>query len=159
MRPAGKKAAADFLLVGLGGVLGSLLRYALEVFLPGAFGGILLINLTGSLAIGVLGTLLLEYGAISSRGRLFWAVGVLGGYTTFSSFILGLEEYLRLGRYPSAFLYLLASYGGGLLAVFIGAALPRLWLIRESAPDPASVLETGKSDADGHSELSHSEKG
>lgn len=114
-------------LVGLGGVLGTFLRYGLESLWPTHPARVVLtMNLSGSLAIGALGVLFLELGILSSRGRLFWGVGVLGGYTTFSTFALILVQDVLYGPFWRAILYLLLTFGGGLLGTEMGAAAARL---------------------------------
>jgi fluoride exporter len=77
-------------LVALGGALGVASRYLIGGWIQGWMGpgfpwGTLVINISGSLVIGlVLG--LVDRGALSSHARLFLSVGALGGYTTFSTF-------------------------------------------------------------------------
>src|SRR5688572_9359608 len=91
-----------YLWIALGGALGSVARYACTVgtarWLGTAFPwGTLLVNVAGSFAIGVLAALLTADGrpALGSDARAFLMVGVLGGFTTFSSFSL---ETLNLAR-------------------------------------------------------------
>ena len=80
----------DFLWVGLGGFLGATARYALGLWAVSRFGAAfpfhtLIINVTGSLAVGVLLVLLTERLLVDPVWRLLLVVGFLGGYTTFSS--------------------------------------------------------------------------
>lgn len=126
MSPTRREDLIRIGLVGLGGVLGTYLRYGLEALWPAhPARAVLLLNLSGSLAIGTLGVLFLELGILSARGRLFWGVGVLGGYTTFSSFVLILVQDLSHGPPWRAPLYLALTYAGGLLATGMGAAAAR----------------------------------
>lgn len=120
-----------YLLVALGGAAGSCLRYWLGGIVAarwpaGGFPtGTLVINLTGSLAIGFVMGALSERGLGDSPWRLALAVSLLGGYTTFSAFeleLLGLVEQRRVGL---AALYALASVLAGLVAVFLGASAGR----------------------------------
>ncbi|HET6452656.1 MAG TPA: fluoride efflux transporter CrcB [Spirochaetia bacterium] len=80
------------LLVGLGGAVGSVLRYLLGGLSQGIFQtsrfpiGTLLINLTGCFVIGLLSQLAESQGAFTELTRAFVFVGILGGYTTFSTF-------------------------------------------------------------------------
>jgi fluoride exporter len=114
----------DLLWIWAGGALGSLARYVLLDVLGTAVNGgfpwgTAAANVSGSLLIGVvLG--LIERGAFGVNTRLFLAVGVLGGYTTFSFFS---HENLALIR-DGAYFTLLVSAGGqvglGLLAVYVG---------------------------------------
>ena len=79
------------LLVFVGGGIGSVCRYAMATALqrtfPGPFPvGTFFVNLLGCFAIGLVGALGLERAAISPEARTFIMVGILGGFTTFSSF-------------------------------------------------------------------------
>src|SRR5215470_4814060 len=90
------------LVVGAGGFLGSAARYLLQGFvyryLPSDFPyATFIINVTGCYAIGFLGVLAQEMFLIGPTARLFLMVGVLGGYTTFSSFGYETMELLRQG--------------------------------------------------------------
>jgi CrcB protein len=118
-------------LVFLGGGLGSVLRYVLgtaaQRHLATDFpAGTLLVNLLGCLGVGLVGTLGLERAALSAEARTCLMVGLLGGFTTFSSFAwetLGLvsdRETLR------AALYALLSLTGGLTGAYLGRALGRM---------------------------------
>ncbi len=83
---------ANILLVGLGGFLGALLRYSISGAVQGWFksvsfpSGTLFVNLVGCLLIGVLSQLAETRGMISSEARSFIFVGLLGAFTTFSTF-------------------------------------------------------------------------
>ena len=102
-------------LVGLGGALGSVLRYwiGLAMNTPGFPWGTLGVNILGSGVIGVLAGL-----GVSGNFRLFLITGVLGGFTTFSAF--SLETGLLLERSPWLGAgYVLATVGLGLLAFFL----------------------------------------
>ena len=84
----------------------------------------LFVNLLGSLLIGMLAGWLVHKGG-SEQARLFLAVGVLGGFTTFSAFSLELGLMLQRGELAVAAAYALASVLGGVLLLFAG-----LWLMR-----------------------------
>jgi fluoride exporter len=110
--------------VGLGGALGAIGRYALLQWLGGVGDGVLpwgtfTANVLGSLFLGVV-VGLVERGAFEERVRLFLAVGLLGGFTTFSFFSYENLELLRDDRY----LALIANTGAqvtlGLLAAILG---------------------------------------
>jgi CrcB protein len=86
------------LLVLAGGGLGSAARYLTAVWMARQFGaafpwGTLAVNVVGSFLIGLLATLADDIGSVGPQARMFLVVGVLGGFTTFSSFSL---ETLRL---------------------------------------------------------------
>lgn len=99
----------QILIVGIGGFIGSSLRFVLhhwvqKVLLPGAFPyGTLTVNMLGCLLIGLVIGLTDVRGLLDQNWRLFLAVGVLGGFTTFSSFafenfsLLSNADVLRLG--------------------------------------------------------------
>lgn len=109
------------LLVFVGGGLGALLRYGVGLALPRADAAAfptatLAVNLAGSLAIGVLAAALGEKDA----ARAFWLVGVLGGFTTFSTFSLDTLALVQAGRTGTALAYVLASVLGGLALAWAG---------------------------------------
>ena len=114
----------SYLLAALGGALGALARWAVTTALPHTPGAwpwaTLLVNLTGCLAIGALLAVLLARFPDSSWLRPFFAVGVLGGYTTYSTFAVDVVQLARSGRGLLALTYVLASVLGGLLAVVLG---------------------------------------
>lgn len=133
-------AWGNWLGVALGGAAGSVCRYAaqglIRAVLPGTFPyGTLTVNLTGSLAIGSLAALFEALGgsAAALQARLFLMVGVLGGYTTFSSFSLETLNLMRAGDWRTALIYVLSSNVGGLLLAFAGYALCRSLVARTLA--------------------------
>lgn len=111
-----------YFLVGAGSALGGVLRYALAQAItageaPGAFPwGILVVNLLGCLAMGV-AFVLIERTPL----KLLVMTGILGGFTTFSSFSLISLDLLQRGRLDVAMGYIAASVLGCLLAVWLGA--------------------------------------
>jgi CrcB protein len=116
-----------FVWVALGGALGTLARYFLSAAVANAFGqsfpwGTLLINITGSFAIGFFGTLTDPDGVLLVRPdvRTFFMIGVCGGYTTFSSFSLQTLNLAREGEWLYAGANIVASNIGCLLAVWLG---------------------------------------
>ena len=122
---------ARLALVGLGGMIGAIIRYGagglVHRLYAGRFPlGTLLINAAGCLAIGFLFTMAEDRGVMSAYARLFVFVGVLGGFTTFSSF--GYETFTlwRDGLASRALLNVAANMILGLAAVWVGHVLARL---------------------------------
>ena len=116
--------------IGLGAFIGANLRYWLQVALAARWGanfpyGTLLINITGSFALGLFVTLITTRWAASPHLYLFVAVGLLGGYTTFSSFTVETLVLLQSGRAWPGVLYLLGNVVIGLLAALGGIILAR----------------------------------
>jgi CrcB protein len=120
------------LLVGCGGFLGSIARYLLGgavhrlVQTPVFPFGTLLVNVTGCLAIGVLGSLADLRGILSPEARVFLLIGVLGGFTTFSSFGYETFQLLRGDQSVAALANVTLQVGLGLGAVWAGSAFTRL---------------------------------
>lgn len=117
-------------VIGLGSFIGANLRYWLQVALAARWGadfpyGTLLINITGSFLLGLFATLIATRWVVSPNLRLFVAVGLLGGYTTFSSFTVETLALLQGGRWLPGVLYLLGNVMIGLLAALGGIALAR----------------------------------
>ena len=105
------------LYVGLGGFCGSLARYGLALLYPPGIGALPLAtlgaNLLGSFFIGLLSALFLDPG-LHPGFRLYFIVGLLGGFTTFSSFSLETIKLLQTGNPGKAIFYVLTSVLGGL---------------------------------------------
>lgn len=118
------------LLVAIGGALGAAGRYLIGGWVqslagPGFPLGTFFVNVTGSLIIGIiLG--LVERGALSGQARLLLAVGLMGGYTTFSSFSydnLGLLQGGETGRFV---LNVVGQLALGLFAAYLGLVMTRV---------------------------------
>jgi CrcB protein len=118
-----------YLLAAVGGALGALARWAVSAALPHASGAwpwaTLLVNLSGCLVIGALLAVLLARFPGSPWLRPFLAVGVLGGYTTYSTFAVDVVQLTDAGRGALAVAYALASVVGGVLAVVLGLLVGR----------------------------------
>ena len=112
------------LLLIAGGALGTLTRYGISGlthrFMDGVFPwGTLMVNLSGALVIGFIWGLW-ENERISSNMRTFVFIGILGGYTTFSSYALETLNLFRDGETKLALINIIASNILGLLLVFLG---------------------------------------
>ncbi|HKQ60422.1 MAG TPA: fluoride efflux transporter CrcB [Candidatus Polarisedimenticolaceae bacterium] len=124
--------AARFLLIGLGGFLGTGLRYGLNGLVSRHFGetfplGTLVVNVSGSFALGVV---FVATGPdspwlVSATTRQVLMAGILGGYTTFSSFSVQTLTLLREGSLAAALGNVALSVGCGVLAAWLGEELAR----------------------------------
>lgn len=117
-----------YLVVLAGAGLGGLARYALGTWIMARSGGrfplgTFLINISGSFLIGLLMTLLTERWQPHPNWRLFLVVGVLGGYTTFSTLEYETLQAVRDGERWMGLLYVTGSVLFGYLAVWLGVAL------------------------------------
>ena len=120
------------IFIGAGGFVGSIARYLLSQIIQqnatSSFPwGTLVVNVVGSLLIGLFYGLS-ERGAIgSSEARLFLTVGLCGGFTTFSTFSNENLALLRDGQFSFFAMYAFASIALGLVAVLGGFALTKMW--------------------------------
>jgi CrcB protein len=125
----------SFLLVALGGALGSMARLAMSLLLArvivivplGTFAS----NLIGCFAMGLVVQLLASPGwfnhseFVTQQNRLFFAVGFCGGFTTLSALVVEMSTLMQRGEIVSAFAYMCATMIGGLACFYAGAALLR----------------------------------
>lgn len=119
-----------YLYVFLGAGLGGCLRHTVNLLcksftLPWAT---FLINVTGSMAMGMVVGYLAHRGNFSQNLRLFVATGVLGGYTTFSTFSLDAVVLIEKGKPGTACAYLAGSVLLGVSGLFAGMRLVRWWV-------------------------------
>ena len=120
----------EVLLVALGGAIGSVLRYLVGVWSVRLAGagfpwGTLTVNLVGSFIIGVVIEMIVRKFDGSPALRLLLMTGVLGGFTTFSSFALDTVMLMERGQLMTAIVYVLVSVIVSLCAVFAGLSLIR----------------------------------
>jgi len=121
-----------FLLVGAGGALGAMLRYGVSSLAgrvwPTPFPhATLFVNVAGSLAMGLLvGILARTLPPMQSEIRLFVAIGVLGGFTTFSSFSLDVISLVERGQWGQSVLYIVLSVALSVMALFAGLLVARM---------------------------------
>lgn len=123
-----------FLIVFLGGGLGAATRHGLNILISflvlRTFGSdfpvaTLVINVLGSFMMGAIVGYLAFTGEISEHWRLFLTTGVLGGFTTFSTFALESVFLFERGQSAQAWIYVMASIGLGVAALYGGVSLMR----------------------------------
>ncbi|MEY2943395.1 MAG: fluoride efflux transporter CrcB [Pseudomonadota bacterium] len=125
--PVTPSFAIASLTVALGGALGAWLRFLVARLIPASpFPyATLLVNLIGSLLMGLLAGWLLRQPHGAEGWRLLLGVGVLGGFTTFSAFSLEVAQMIQRGTYSAAALYIAASLLLGIGCLFLGLAVAR----------------------------------
>ena len=125
----------SYLFVGVGGALGAMARFALNVALQRGVNfpwGTLSANLVGCLLMGVVAQLVASSSWFNSAGiipdqyRLLFAVGFCGSFTTLSALVMELHTMLQRGELLASMLYMLASIVGGYACFFAGFTLLRL---------------------------------
>lgn len=114
--------------ISLGAIPGALSRYHLTLLFARWFGtnfpfGTFFINITGAAIMGFFVTFFLDRGIGNPDLRLFFAVGFLGSYTTFSTYALETSVLLKAGMYHLALLYWLGSAAIGYLGLELGSHL------------------------------------
>lgn len=123
----------DLIWVGIGGAVGAIGRHVIgreitervdSVFPYGTF----TINILGALLIGTLFAVLTEQSIGPDHLRLLLMVGVLGGFTTFSSLTLEAVNLIESGQWAIALVYLIGSNVLGVLACFAGIGAAR-WMV------------------------------
>lgn len=113
--------------VGLGSFIGGMSRYLLSLFIQNKFlstfpYGTLAVNIVGCFLIGIIYGFS-DRGSMNVEWRLFLATGIMGGFTTFSSFSNETVSMLRDAQYWQAFSYIALSVVIGLAATFAGISL------------------------------------
>jgi len=120
----------NYLLVFIGGGLGSSLRHTINVICPRLLGTAFpyhtfIINITGSIVMGLIAGYLAFKGDATQPWRLFLMTGILGGYTTFSAFSLDAALLYERGALGLSLLYVLGSVVLSIAGLFAGLALVR----------------------------------
>ena len=116
----------SILLVGVGGFVGSIMRYLVTIWSQTLFKeldfplGTLLVNISGCLLLGLLNGFAENYHFFSSQIRLYLFVGILGSFTTFSTFSYETIEMMQNGDSFQAMLNITVQVLLGLFAAFIG---------------------------------------
>jgi fluoride exporter len=120
----------NYVLVFFGGGLGASLRHTINVACakcigPGFPYGTFIINISGSIVMGLIAGYLAFKGEASQPWRLFLMTGILGGYTTFSAFSLDAATLYERGAIGLAAFYVLGSVVFSIAGLFIGLAIVR----------------------------------
>ncbi len=130
-------AALSYFFVALGGALGAMARYGLNVFLQRDYffpWGTLSANLLGCLAMGVIAQLVAQSAWFNSAGiipdqyRLLFAVGFCGSFTTLSALVLEMNTMLQRNEILSSFAYLMGTLIGGFACFYLGVVIARTLL-------------------------------
>jgi fluoride exporter len=122
-----------WLLIFLGGGVGSMVRFAVSLFLTNRFGtgfpyGTLSVNICGSFMLGIIIALCGErVNVLSEEWRFLLAVGFCGGFTTFSTLSLELFTMLQSGRVLPALVYIGVSLVCGIASIGAGLGLVYWW--------------------------------
>jgi CrcB protein len=119
-----------YLIVFVGGGIGAALRHGVNLNVARLLGtgfpyATLLINITGSLVMGLAAGYFAFKGDASQHWRLFLTTGILGGYTTFSAFSLDAALLYERGELGAAALYVLLSVAVSIAGLFAGLAIVR----------------------------------
>jgi CrcB protein len=122
-----------FLLIFVGGGIGSMLRHAVNQTTAAVLGvnfpyGTLLVNIIGSFNVGLLAGWFALRGGSSQSLRLFLTTGIVGGFTTFSAFTLDTALLWERGQLGVAALYALGTIAAGLVSLCMGLAIMRIAL-------------------------------
>jgi CrcB protein len=129
LREAVRERGDVLAVIAVGGAVGAAARYGVSSLAPYRDGhfpwGTFVVNVTGCLAIGVLMVLVLDVWPSHRYLRPFAGVGVLGGYTTFSTYALESRDLLATGHAATAMAYLLGSVLAGVTAAALGILVTR----------------------------------
>ncbi|MEV7011056.1 fluoride efflux transporter CrcB [Streptosporangium sp. NPDC051022] len=124
-------------VVALGGAIGASARYGAALLWPTAAGAFpwttLVVNTAGCLVIGILLVILTEAWTAPAWVRPFFATGVLGGFTTFSTYCVEIERLVSGGNPDAALVYLVATVLAAMAAVTVGARGTRRLLAARTA--------------------------
>jgi CrcB protein len=127
--PTRPHPAPVYAAISAGGVIGALARYGLSSAWPHPAGGFpwatWTINVSGCFLIGVLMSVIARFHPSQRLIRPFFGVGILGGYTTFSTSIVDVQQVAGHGAPGVAFAYLGATVAGSVLAVWVGSLAVR----------------------------------
>jgi CrcB protein len=118
--------------VAVGSVIGGLSRFLLQQYVQRKVDsifpyGTLCVNLIGCFVIGIVVGLADKGNLLSPQTRIFWATGICGGFTTFSSFINESHSMLQDGELLNTFVYIAVSVLVGLIATALGILLVKFF--------------------------------
>lgn len=118
----------QWLMIAIGGALGSMARYAAVGYITPMLNyrfplGTFIVNLLGSLLIGIAYVVLVEKAILPNEWRLFFITGILGGFTTFSAFSLEMLQLWQEGHILVSIFYATSSVALGLLFAYVGMQL------------------------------------
>jgi CrcB protein len=140
--PQKESVVADVRLlsvVSLGGVLGALARYGLQAAYPHKAGqfdwAVLAINASGCLLIGIIAVMITARPGTHRLVRPFLVTGMLGGYTTFSTYVVDIQRALVAGAPRTALLYGIATLATALPAAWAGIALGTALMARRGSEE------------------------
>ncbi|MGW6736508.1 fluoride efflux transporter CrcB [Streptomyces sp. NPDC055013] len=132
--PAGRTQAPIIAVVALGGAIGATARYAVSLWWPAQPGGFpwatFWINVVGCAMIGVLMVIITEVRPAHRLVRPFVGTGVLGGFTTFSTYAVDIQQLVDSGQPRTGLAYLAATLIAALTAVWLATAATRRVLKR-----------------------------
>jgi CrcB protein len=119
-----------YLIVFVGAGIGGALRHGVNVGATRLFGlgfpfGTFIVNVVGSFAMGLLAGFFVYRAGVPQHVRLFLTTGILGGFTTFSTFSLDASLLIERHQFGAAAGYLVGSVAAGLAALFFGLAVFR----------------------------------
>jgi len=119
-----------YLIVFIGAGVGGALRHGVNVGATKLFGygfpfGTFIVNVTGSFVMGLFAGYFAYRAGVPQHVRLFLTTGILGGYTTFSTFSLDAAVLIERHAYATAAAYMLGSMAAGIAALFFGLAVFR----------------------------------
>jgi len=120
-------ALLPVMYVGVGGFIGAIMRYLISLATAGWSlvipYGTLISNGLGCFVIGIVAALTSDTEALSPNARLFLATGICGGFTTMSSFVYELAQYVRSDQMLMAAVYLGLTLAGSILMFYAGTVL------------------------------------
>jgi CrcB protein len=127
-----RQAARVLAAIAVGGAVGATLRYGIGLAVPATPTGfpwaIFLINVSGCLLIGVLMVLVTQVWPAQRLVRPFFGTGVLGGFTTFSTYVVDIQRLVDAGAAATALTYLAGTLVAALIAVQAGMSATRMAL-------------------------------